>query len=194
MNKGYRFCAALPAVTLLAYLFLSEAPAVWLLFFSALAFHEWGHLCAFRLLRAEVPALRLVGVGARLSVRLPLLPWEEAVVALAGPFFNLLFALLALRFGRGGFFLLAAAVHLLFALGHLLPFGAADGERLLRLLLRRLLPRFAEEALRFLSLLCLAIFFYFCLFLYYLTGNGLCGVFFGLFFLLEEQKAPTPSY
>ena len=194
MNKGYRFCAALPAVTLLAYLFLSEAPAVWLLFFSALAFHEWGHLCAFRLLRAEVPALRLVGVGARLSVRLPLLPWEEAVVALAGPFFNLLFALLALRFGRGGFFLLAAAVHLLFALGNLLPFGASDGERLLRLLLRRLLPRFAEEALRFLSLLCLAIFFYFCLFLYYLTGNGLCGVFFGLFFLLEEQKAPTPSY
>ncbi|MBE6656239.1 MAG: hypothetical protein E7609_05170 [Ruminococcaceae bacterium] len=191
MNKGTDLCATLPAFTLLLYLFLSETPAVWLLFFSALAFHEWGHLCAFRLLRRDPPTLYFEGVGARLSATLPLLPWEEAVVVLTGPLFNIFFALLALRFGHGAFFLLAAAVHLLFGIGNLLPFGASDGERLLRLFFRRFFPRFAECAADFLCMACLAVFFYFSLFLYYLTGDGLCGVFFALFFLLGERKSPA---
>lgn len=184
-----RFSSALPAITLLSYLLLSEPPALSLLFFGALAFHEWGHLIAFRLVGAKRPALRLAGVGMRMSAMLPLLPSEEAAVALAGPVFNILFALFALRFGRGDFFLFAAAVHLLFGIGNLLPFGGSDGERLLRLLLFRLVPRFADPLLFLFSILFLSLFFYLSLFLYYLTGNGLCGVLFSLFFLFDGQKA-----
>ena len=185
---------ALPALTLLFYLLLSEVPAVWLLFFSALAFHEWGHLCAFRLVGVRAPLFRLEGVGARLTPSLPLLPWQEAVVAAAGPLFNLGFALVALRLGKHSFFLLAAAVHLLFGLGNLLPFGGCDGERLLRLLLFRFAPRAANALLAFLGYAVLAFFFYFSLFLYYLTGNGLCGVFFSLYFLLERKKSISDDF
>ena len=182
------FVEAIPALTLLIYLFASEPPCVWLLFFGALARHEWGHVTAFRLVRGGAPSLRLCGVGARLSPTAPLLPGEEAVVVFFGPLFNLLFALLMLRFGEGGFFLLAAVTHLLFAVGNLLPFGNSDGERLLRLLLFRLFPSLAEGLLSLISTLSLALFFYFSLVLYYLTGNGLPGVLFSLFFLLERQK------
>lgn len=188
MKSHLHFCESLPAITLLLYLFLSEAPAVWLLFFGALALHEWGHIVAFRLVRRETPDLRLMGVGTRLSSPLPLLPWEEAVTALAGPLVNILFALLALRFGQGGFFLLFAVTHLLFAIGNLLPFGASDGERLLSLLLYRLFPHRASFLLSLISTLFLALFFYFSLFLYYLTGNGLSGVVFALFFLFSPTE------
>lgn len=184
-----RRSSALPALTLLSYLLLSEPPALLLLFFGALAFHEWGHLIAFRLVGAKRPTLRLTGVGMRMSAALPLLPNEEAVVALAGPIFNILFALFALRFGRGEFFLLAAAIHLLFGVGNLLPFGGCDGERLLRLLLLRLCPRFADTLLSFFGILFLSLFFYLSLFSYYLTGGGLCGVFFSLYFLFGEKKS-----
>lgn len=188
MKSAVNFCEALPAFTLLVYLFLSEAPAVWLLFFGALALHEWGHIVAFRLVRRETPILCLSGVGTRLSSPLPLLPWEEAVTALAGPLVNILFALLALRFGQGGFFLLFAVTHLIFAVGNLLPFGASDGERLLSLLLYRLFPRRASLLISLISTLSLALFFYFSLFLYYLTGNGLSGVVFALFFLFSSSE------
>jgi Zn-dependent protease len=180
---------ALPAVTLLLYLVLSEPLSVLLLFFSALAVHEWGHLLAFYLLGVGVPAFRLTGVGSRLLPTRPLLPLEEVLTVLAGPLVNLLFSLLALRFGRGDFFFLFAAVHLMFALGNLLPFGGCDGERLLRILLLRVAPVRGARLLKAISLLVTAFFLIFFLFLYYLTGNGLCGVFFSLFFLFEEQKA-----
>ena len=189
MRRRYKTVEALPALTLLLYLLISEVPAVWLLFLSALIFHEWGHLCAFRLVGSQTPLFRLAGVGARLTPALPLLPWQEAVVAAAGPLSNLLFALIALRVGSHSFLLLAAVVHLLFGLGNLLPFGGCDGERLLRLLFVRLAPRAGEALLSFLGGSVLAFFFYFSLFLYYLTGNGLCGVFFSLYFLLDRKNA-----
>lgn len=192
MKKDLRLQEAVPALTLLLYLLISEPPAVWLLFFSALATHELGHLTAFRFVREGAPRFCFEGVGTRLTPSLPLLPAEEAAVAVAGPLFNVAFALFALRFGKGGFFLLFAVVHLLFGLSNLLPFGACDGERLLRLLLPRLCPRCADAVTALLGSASLALLFYFSLFIYYLTGNGLCGVFFSLFFLLRE-KHPTLS-
>lgn len=191
MKSYARRLEALPALTLLLYLLISEAPAVWLLFLAALALHEWGHLCAFRLVRASIPAFRFAGVGTRLSPTLPLLPKEEAVIAIAGPLFNLIFAFGALRFGRGDFFLLAAVTHFLFAAGNLLPFGATDGERLLRLLLERLFPTRATGLLFLISTFTLALFFYFSLYLYYLTGNGLSGIFFALFFIFLPSASKT---
>lgn len=180
--------AALPALSLLAYLFLSESPAVLLLFFGALVWHEWGHLCAFLLLGHPAPALSLSGAGMRLSSPLPLLPREELWIAVAGPLFNLLAAIGALRFGSGSFALSFAAVHLLFALGNLLPFGKSDGERLLSLFLFRLCPRRAGALLGFFRAFFLSVLFFCSLFLYYLKGAGLCGVIFSLFFLLEDKK------
>ena len=180
---------ALPALVLLAYLVMTEPPAVLLLFLGALATHEWGHLVAFRLVGAQDPAFSIAGVGARLSPSLPLLPKDELWVALAGPLSNILFALLALRFGRGDFFLLLAAVHLLFGVCNLLPFGLTDGERVMRLLLARSFPRFSERLTRVIGAIFLAFLFYFSLFLYYLTGNGLAGIFFSLFFLLGHKNS-----
>lgn len=182
------FVSALPALLLLTYLILTEPPAVLLLFAAALAVHEWGHLCAFFLLGHPSPSIRMEGAGLRLCGELPLLPREEAAVALAGPLFNLLFALLGLRIGNGSFFLLFSAVHLLFAVGNLLPFGASDGERLLRLLLRPLPTRVREIFLSLSTAVSLSVLFFLSLFTYYLTGNGLCGVVFSLFFLMEEKK------
>lgn len=181
--------SAIPALTLIAYLCLSEPPAVLLLFVSALAFHEWGHLCGFLLLGIGRPALRVEGVGMRLSPARPLLPREAFLIALAGPLCNILFACLALRVGKGPFFLLFASLHLLFGLGNLLPFGGCDGERCLSIFLHRFFPRHAEALLAFSSFFFLSLFFFLCLFLYYLTGNGLCGVFFSIFFLWEGQKS-----
>ena len=180
--------SALPALLLLFYLFCSEPPAVLFLFASALAVHEWGHLCAFSLLGHPAPQLRIDGAGLRLCTSLPLLPREEGIVAAAGPLFNLFFALLGLRLGKSPFFLLFCVVHLLFAFGNLFPFGGCDGERLLRLLLFPLPSTVREGILSFLSATFLASLFFFSLFLYYLTGNGLCGVIFSLFFLLEKKK------
>ena len=186
--------AAVPAHTLLAYLFLSEAPAVLLLFFGALVWHEWGHLCAFLFLGHPVPALSLTGAGMRLSSPLPLLPREELWIALAGPLFNLFAAIFALRFGGGGFAFSFAAVHLLFALGNLLPFGKSDGERLLSLFLFRLFPHRARALLDFFRAFFLAILFFCSLFLYYLQGSGLCGVIFSLFFLFESKNGETNDF
>lgn len=191
--KAYRtrstsLVSAIPALTLLLYLVLSEPPAVLLLFFGAVAAHEWGHLLAFHAIGVKHPVFTLTGVGARLSPRFPLLPWQEAVVALSGPLCNLLFAFFALRMGRGDFFLLLAALHLLFGLCNLLPFGMTDGERLLSLLLFRLVPKHAPRILRMGEVLFLSVFFYFSLFLHYLTGNGICGIFFCLFFFLDEKN------
>lgn len=182
---------ALPAVTLFIYLVMTEPPAALLLFFGAVATHEWGHLVAFRLIGVKAPPLSLAGVGARLSPTVPLLPKEEFRVAISGPLANLLFAFLALRFGRGDFFLLFAVIHLLFGVCNLLPFGLTDGERVLNILISFVFPRHAKAVSCAISTLFLALFFYFSLFLRFLTGNGLCGVFFSLFFLLEEKNPPA---
>ena len=184
-----RLTAALPATILIAYLFLSEPFSVILLFLSALAFHEWGHLTAFLLLGVGTPHLVPDGVGVRMIPSRPLLPREEFIIALSGPLCNILFALAALRLGEGDFFLLFAVIHLLFGLGNLLPFGGCDGERCLFLFFYAFLPRHAHTVIAALSRIFLSFFFFLSLFLYYLTGNGLCGVFFSLFFLFEEQKS-----
>ena len=183
-----RITASLPALLLLFYLLLSEPFSILLLFLGALIFHEWGHMVALRLLGTGRPALTPDGVGIRLIPARPLLAHEELIVALAGPLCNILFALFAIRLGNDPFFLLLATVHLLFGLGNLLPFGGCDGERCLFLLAAKLAPRRAEVITAVFSELCLCFFFFFALFLYYLTGNGLCGVFFSLFLLFEEQK------
>lgn len=133
-------------------------------------------------------------MGFRMTPARPLLPHEELVTVLAGPLVNLAVALTVLRTAEGAFFFLLAAVHLLFGVGNLLPLGGSDGERLLGLLLSRIFPSRAERALALLTRAVAALFFFTLLFLYYLTGNGLAGVVFALFFLFEPQKVPQISY
>ena len=193
MKGALSLVQAIPALSLLLYLLLSEPPAIWLLFFSALIFHEWGHLCAFFLLGICAPTFRLRGVGARLCADRPLLAREEALVALAGPLFNILLAVFSLCF-LGDFGFLCAAVHLLFAIGNLLPFGGCDGERLLRLFLLRTLGERGERITNVFRVFFLSLFFYLSLFLFFLTGNGLCGILFSVFFLLEPQNSPADVF
>ena len=183
-----RITDALPATLLLSYLLLSEPPATLLLFASALVFHEWGHVTAFLLLGIGRPTLMPEGVGVRLLPARPLLPREDFIVTAAGPLCNILFALAAIRLGSGPFCLLLATVHLIFGIGNLLPFGGCDGERCLSLLLGGIFPRKFQKITATVSEFFLSFFFLVSLFLYYLTGNGICGIFFTLFLLFEEQK------
>lgn len=178
----------LPALTVLCSLLISEPPAVLFLSVGAILLHEWGHLCAFYLSGGERPVLSLEGAGFRLSTHAPRLPLAELFIALAGPACNLLAAALALRLGRDSFALLFAAVHFLYGAFNLLPFGGSDGERALRFLLLRLAPIRGERILGGIRLGTLTLFFYFCLFLHYLTGMGLSGVLLSVFFFLQEQN------
>ena len=175
-----RLTAALPALGLVLSLVLSEPPAVLLLSVSAILFHEMGHLCCFLLLGLPRPALAANGTGVRLLPKLPLTPFEEGVIALGGPVFNLLASLLFFSLG-GGFGALAGSLHLLYGLFNLLPFAATDGERILRLFLGYFSPKAAKKTVLLLSRVLLTALFFFSLFLYYLTGYGLCGLFFSLF-------------
>ena len=183
------FVSFLPLAALCLYLFLSEPLAAVLLSFSAVLFHELGHLCCFVLTRTPLPRLAPAGAGIRLVPSLPLLPGTEALICLGGPLFNFLAAFFSFRLVRSGFGTLLGSLHLLYGVFNLLPFADTDGERLLRLLLLGLFGNKGKTAAAILSRAALIFFFFLCLFLYYLTGYGLCGIFFTLFFLFSSQSS-----
>lgn len=180
--------ALLPAVGLVLSLFLSEPLSVLLLSLGAILFHELGHLCFFALCGLPLPRLTARGAGIRLLPATPLLPLQEGLICFGGPLFNFLAAFFLFRVVGGGFGTTGGGLHLLYGLFNLLPFANTDGERLLRLFLLFLFPKEGKRVCRFLSLALLVFLFFFCLFLYYLTGYGLCGLFFALFCYFSPEK------
>ena len=182
-----RAAAVLPALGLVLSLVLSEPPAVLLLSLGAILLHETGHLCCFLLLGLPLPRVTALGAGMRLLPKLPLTPFEEGLVAVGGPLFNLLASLLFFSLG-GAFGALAGSLHLLYGVFNLLPFAATDGERILRLFLEFFFPSKGKRIVFFLSRLFLALLFFFSLFLFYLTGYGLCGLFFSLFTYFSPKE------
>lgn len=128
-----------PLILVIALAVLFDSGGDLVLLAAAAAVHELGHLLCMFLLGAEVRSLRLsVGGmvidynGSRLSYL------GDAAVALAGPAFSLLTALVLARLGRvapsDGLFYFAG-LNLLLGLFNLVPLLPLDGGRILLCLL-----------------------------------------------------------
>ena len=168
-------------IAILFSLCLSEPPFVLLMMLSAIVFHELGHILLFRLTTQRMPALSLECFGLRLSSSLPLLFYEELLIALAGPSVNFILGVLFCRVG-GSFFFSLGSMQFLFCFFNLLPYESSDGGRVLFILLcRALSSKSAIKVFTFISAGTLAFFYFLSLYLFYLTGEGLLGVLFSVF-------------
>ena len=137
---------------LCAYCYFDPAKTFVPFLFSVTA-HEAGHLLALKMLRVRVHKLRLTFSGAILVTE-PLRYSREIVAAAAGPAVN---ALLLAAFAKTE--PVTAFVNLLLLCYNLLPFYPLDGGRILRAVLRLLLPEGAAAMIE--RILCGAC----CLFL-----------------------------
>ena len=167
-NKGW-LLSLVWAVPLL----LLASPGELLMLGAAVLLHEGGHLLAFRLLGEPCPRLAPVTAGLTLLPRRPLSYRHEAIIALAGPFPNLLAAVALPLACRSPAALIFAVVQLLVGLTNLLPIGRSDGARALSALLSLLLPlRAAEGIARGVSLFFFLLLLFFLLFLLLHEGGG----------------------
>jgi stage IV sporulation protein FB len=146
----------------LAWIFVASyvtggAQAAWdglifmLLVFACVLAHEFGHIFTARAFGVATPDVTLLPIGgvARLE-RIPEKPWEEFLVAIAGPAVNVVIAVALLIFGgavmdpqnlqaietsRASLVDRLAAVNLFLVLFNLIPAFPMDGGRVLRALL-----------------------------------------------------------
>jgi Zn-dependent protease/predicted transcriptional regulator len=124
--------------------------------FGCVLLHEFGHALAARAFGIHTPDITLLPIGgvARLQ-RMPDRPWQELVVAVAGPLVNVVIAavlILALnqrpaldpleRLNHPGTGMLSklVAVNIMLVLFNLIPAFPMDGGRVLRSLLAMFLP------------------------------------------------------
>ena len=124
--------------------------------FGCVLLHEFGHALAARAFGIPTPDITLLPIGgvARLQ-RMPDKPWQELIVAIAGPLVNVVIAFALLPFlGRPaglenieqmehpgvGMLPKLASVNIMLVLFNLIPAFPMDGGRVLRSLLAMTLP------------------------------------------------------
>ena len=124
--------------------------------FACVLLHEFGHAFAARGFGIETPDITLLPIGgvARLS-RIPEKPWQELVVAIAGPLVNVVIAaalifvihtnatleqLEYLESPRIELLAKLASVNVMLVLFNLIPAFPMDGGRVLRALLAMAMP------------------------------------------------------
>ena len=125
--------------------------------FGCVVLHELGHTLAARRYGIRTPRITLLPIGGVAQMeRMPENPWEEVVVALAGPLVNVAIALI-LIFGFGvalneqalgsmespeaSFWSRLAAVNIMLVVFNLIPAFPMDGGRVLRALLSTRMSR-----------------------------------------------------
>ena len=124
--------------------------------FGCVLLHEFGHALAARAFGISTPDITLLPIGgvARLQ-RMPDKPWQELIVAIAGPLVNVVIAAILILFlghpagledieqvEHPGVAMLAklASVNVMLVLFNLIPAFPMDGGRVLRSLLAMTLP------------------------------------------------------
>lgn len=125
--------------------------------FGCVVLHELGHTLAARRYGIHTPKITLLPIGGVAEMeRMPENPWEEVVVAIAGPMVNVLIAL-ALIYGLGAgvsgeamsamekpgadFWSRLAAVNIVLVVFNMIPAFPMDGGRVLRALLSTRMSR-----------------------------------------------------
>ena len=119
--------------------------------FACVVLHELGHAIAARRYGIRTPKITLLPIGGVAELeRMPENPWEEVVVAIAGPLVNVVIALVLIYgFGAGisgeaiqamerpgaDFWSRLAAVNIILVAFNLIPAFPMDGGRVLRALL-----------------------------------------------------------
>lgn len=119
--------------------------------FACVVLHELGHATAARRYGIRTPRITLLPIGGLAELeRLPEKPWEEIIVALAGPLVNVIIAavlilllgatveiesLAALENPRVAFAVRLASVNIWLVLFNLIPAFPMDGGRVLRAVL-----------------------------------------------------------
>ena len=185
----FKGLSALPFLSFSFFLFYCEGFLCACSVLFAIAFHECGHLFAFLILGEKLPRLRFHALGITLSPRRMLSYRDETIIALGGPLFNLLSALICIPFYH--VFAFAAAlsrISFLLAVVHLLPIVPLDGGRISFALCHSL---FGESGARFAGALsfctlCVSLFFFLYFLLYY--GIGLAPLFSVTFLFCEQEK------
>lgn len=175
-----------PAVYIWAAVLLLLLPVNFLLsIISAAAIHECCHLAALRMCRVSVYRIEIHAGGARIIAG-QAAPFQDAVCALAGPIGSFL-CLLPIRQ-----FPLFALCGFLQGLYNLLPIYPLDGGRVLRCIVRFLLPAYGDilcTAVGWCTMIAL-IFFNFSL---ALRAKDPLFLFLGAYFLLQTalpRKTP----
>ena len=103
--------------------------------------HELGHVIAARLLDIKISEFSLGVLGARLRLSERVYSYgQEVIVSAAGPFSNIVFALLAFLFFDGENAEIFIAFSLFLAILNLLPIRTFDGGRIFECLLLLFLP------------------------------------------------------
>lgn len=139
------------------------------LLFVCVTLHEFGHAIAAQRYGIKVPTITLLPIGGLASMeRMPEKPWQEFVIAVAGPLVNVALALVlgpialavsglsmsslsnltsfegwlrsAGQPSAGGLLLYLTAMNLMLALFNLIPAFPMDGGRILRSLLALYMP------------------------------------------------------
>jgi Zn-dependent protease len=170
--------------------------------FACVLLHEFGHAFAARGFGIQTPDITLLPIGgvARLS-RIPDTPWQELVVAIAGPLVNVVIAaalifvvhqsasleeLGAIENPRIELLAKLASVNVMLVLFNLIPAFPMDGGRVLRSLLAMAMPytRATWIAARIGQVLaiCLAVYAYFG------PGNNPLLIFIAFFIFIGAQQ------
>ncbi len=127
-----------------------------LLIFLCVILHEFGHAMAARVFGIQTPDITLLPIGgvARLQ-RMPDEPWQELIVAIAGPLVNVVIAgilipIVGLGWGTDPVEILAsptgsvlakvALVNVILVIFNMIPAFPMDGGRVLRSLLAMVMP------------------------------------------------------
>ena len=151
---GVNFYVSVPFAIILAFMLVCDKTGLMSASLFAVAFHEFGHLIAMRVLKCEPRTVKLSSAGILICGTKYCSIKENVIISFSGPFVNFIFTLLFWVFGRysNSFLLLSfSAVQFIVGLVNVLPVKGLDGGTLLYLFLQKINLRYAGLIFSFIS-------------------------------------------